>query len=338
MTAGPVIEGPPEPLGSGQLGADPVAVVEIGSGSVKLLVTDADALAGAGPDPLWWPIKTRLWSAGARSFDPVGLEATATALGHFASVLADLGGPPRAVVATAVARQVDDPSALVELTSRLLGADLEILSGEREAALGFAGATAGRALDGARTLLDIGAGSTEVATATGPDAPVVTWSLPIGARGLTETYLNGDPPGPDELSSALSVVELHYDDLRREVPQVVPALAAGTVLGVGAIGQIAAVEIGLADPHGPVDGHVLVKPDVEEVFRILATECAVDRATNPGLLAEHVDDIVGGMCILVEFMRRFGVAEVVVSERNLRHGRAAELLGATKSNFTAPTT
>jgi exopolyphosphatase / guanosine-5'-triphosphate,3'-diphosphate pyrophosphatase len=337
MTTGPTIEGPQEPLGSGHLGADPVAVVEIGSGSVKLLVTDAESLAEVGPDPLRWPVKTRLWSAGARSFDPAGLEATATALGHFASILDDVGGPPLAVVATAVARQVDDASALVELTRRVLGVDLEILSGEREAALGFVGATAGRPLDGARSLLDIGAGSTEVATATGADAPVVTRSLPIGARGLTETWLHGDPPGPDELSSALSVVELHYDDLRREVPQVVPALAAGTVLGVGAIGQIAAVEIGLADPHGQVDGHALVKSDVEEVFRILATECAADRATNPGLLAEHVDDIVGGMCILVEFMRRFGVAEVIVSERNLRHGRAAELLGTEKSNFNAPT-
>ena len=140
------------------------------------------------------------------------------------------------------------------------------------------------------TVLDIGAGSTEVATDAGPDGgqgrgTVRSSSLPIGARTLTEAYLHQDPPGPAELSSALSVAELHYDDLRREMSGLDAALEAGTVLGVGAIGQIAAVEIGLADPAGPVDGYRLEKAAVEEVFRALATESAADRAHNPGLPA-----------------------------------------------------
>lgn len=324
----PVIEGPARALGSGVLRRDPVAVVEIGSGSVELLVTDADSLAAPEPDPLRWPIKTRLWSAGARRLDPTGLAATAEAFERFATTLTEVGSPPVAVVGTAVARQVPDVGPLEDLARRAFGTDLEVLSGQREAALGFAGATTGRDLVWPVSLIDIGAGSTELATAAGPGQGPTTWSVPLGARGLTESCLHADPPDAAELSSALSLVELHHDDVRRERPEFGPAIGAGTLLGVGAIGQIAAVEIGLADPHGRVDGHVLTKPDVEEVFRTLATESAEDRIHNPGLLAEHVHDIVGGLCILVEFMRRFDVAQLVVSERNLRHGRAAELLAA----------
>lgn len=313
---------------------DTVAVVEVGSGSVKLLITDAKALASAGPDRLQLGVKTRLWTGDGRSLDPTGLEATAAAFDRFAGALAEAGGPAVAVIGTAVARTVDDVTPLDDLCRSAFGAPLEVVTGEREAALAHAGAVIGRDLPGPISVIDIGSASTELATDAGTDGAqdpgtVRGFSLPIGARLLTEQYLEHDPPGPDELSSALSVVELHYDDVKREFAGFGRALDTGTLLGVGAIGQIAAVEIGLDDPSASVDGYRLEKVAVEEVFRTLATESASDRAFNPGLRPEHVDDIVGGLCILVEFMRRFGVAELVVSERDVRHARAAELL-ATK--------
>jgi len=313
---------------------DRVAVVEVGSGAVKLLITDPDALRTGRADPCRAAVKTRLWRAGGQTLDPTGLAATEEAFGRFALLIADAGGPPVTVVGTAVTRSVADLEPLQRLSRRAFDAPVQVLTGDREGVLAFAGATVGRQLTGPISVIDVGAGSTEVATRPGLEAAVGdgairSLSMPIGARVITERYLLDDPPGPDELSSALSVAELHYDDLRREVPGVDDALAAGTVLGVGAIGQIAAVEIGLDDPSSSVDGYRLEKPAVEEVFRALATESAEDRAYNPGLQAEHVDDIVGALCILVEFMRRFDVAEIVVSERDLRHGLAAELL-ATK--------
>lgn len=308
-----------------------VAVVEVGSGSVKLLITDGAALGSGGADRLRRSVKTRLWSAGGRSLHPDGLAATEAAFAEFATALADAGHPRVAVVGTAVARSVADIEPLDRLSRAAFDTPLEVLSGDREGALAHAGAVIGRDLPGPLSVIDIGSGSTELATDAGPDGrtgdgPIRSFSVPIGARVMTESYLHHDPPGPDELSSALSVAELHYDDIRREMAGVAMALSEGTLLGVGAIGQIAAVEIGLDDPSASVDGYRLEKSAVEEVFRALATEAAEDRAYNPGLLPEHVDDIVGGLCVLVEFMRRFDLDEVVVSERDLRHGLAAELL------------
>lgn len=314
-------------------GGGSVAIVEVGSGSVKLLVTDADTLAGGGPDPVRRSVKTRLWAGDGdgATFSPESLDRTAAAFRTFAADI-DRAGPVAAVsvVGTAATRQVADVEPLDRLCREILDAPLEVLSGDREGQLGFAGAVAGRDLPWPRSLIDIGAGSTELSTgasAPGDGASTIrVASLPIGARVITDAYLLGDPPDPAELSSALSVAELHYDDLRRDLPELRSAVDAGVLLGTGAVGDIAAVEIGLADPDDPVDGYRLTKPAVEEVFRALATESAEDRAHNPGLKPEHVDDVVGSLCVLVEFLRRYDVEELVVSERGIRHGRAAELL------------
>lgn len=313
---------PPSPLSTA---GEPVAVVEVGSGSVKLLVTDAEALATGGPDRVKDAIKTRLWPREGTDLEPERLAETEQAFARFAAQIEAAGAATVAVIGTAVAREATDVEPLDRLSRSAFGAPLEVVTGAREAELGFAGATAGRQLPGPLSVIDIGAGSTELAIGDG-SGPVRSASLAIGSSVLTDAYLHRDPPGPDELSSALSVAELHYDDLRRDLPDLGEALAAGTLLGVGAVGQIAAVEIGLPDPSASVDGYRLPKVGVEEVFRTLATECAEDRAHNPGLRPEHVDDIVGALCVLVEFLRRFDVAELVVSERAQRHGRAAELV------------
>ena len=305
--------------------AGPVAVIDIGSGAAKLLVADGEQLARGGPDLVHEVVKTGPLAGGGRRVTDQAPAAVAAAFDAFDVLLADHRPAAMAVVGTAWTRQVDSIAPLQELVAARYGVDLEALDGPREATLAYAGAVAGRPLAGPVAVVDIGAGSTEFAIG-GDGGQPVGLSLPIGARTVTEHYLASDPPRADELSSALSVIELHLDDLRRELPGFGAAVDAGTVIGAGATGTIAEVEIGLADPDAQsVDGYRLVKPAVEEVFRTLATESADDRAHNPGLRPRDVDDIVGALCIAVELLRQFAVDEVVVSARGVMHGRAAEL-------------
>ena len=106
------------------------------------------------------------------------------------------------------------------------------------------------------------------------------------------------------------------------------------MIGLGGVTTIAAVEVGYdGDPHagpgdGPLHGAELTRPQVEEVFRTLATESRADRAYNPGLPPSRVDDIVGGCGLLVETMRQLDLERVVVCQRDLRDGVASEMLAA----------
>jgi exopolyphosphatase/guanosine-5'-triphosphate,3'-diphosphate pyrophosphatase len=303
---------------------DSVAVVDIGSGSIKLLITSAEGLTDVGSAVVKDAVKTRLIAGGGAQISEDAFAATAAAFDQFSELIKNHGPRRVAVVGTAVARVAANRDRLASQVMDAFSVELEVLSGEREAELSFAGAVGGRDLSGPVSVIDIGAGSTEFATGTGH--AVASMSLPVGGRTLTDAYLLSDPYRPEELSSALTVMDFHLDDLDRELPPLAEALAEGTVVGVGAMTEIARVEIGSQEPNFGVDAEVIEKAGVEEVFRALATESAEDRAFNPGLAPVHVDDIVGAMCVLVGFMRHYSVAEIMVSERGLMHGVAAELL------------
>jgi exopolyphosphatase/guanosine-5'-triphosphate,3'-diphosphate pyrophosphatase len=152
------------------------------------------------------------------------------------------------------------------------------------------------------------------------------FSLPLGGRSVAAAYFQADPPRPEELSAALSVIGLHVDDLRREAPELVADLDQVVVLGLGAVTTVAAIEVGLAeDPlcgrgDGPLHGLVLSRASVEDVFRTVATERRQDRAFNPGLPPTRVDDIVGVAAVLVEIMRQLGLERLLVSQRGLLDG------------------
>jgi exopolyphosphatase/guanosine-5'-triphosphate,3'-diphosphate pyrophosphatase len=136
---------------------------------------------------------------------------------------------------------------------------------------------------------------------------------------VTERFLESDPPTAAELSNALSVLDLHWDDVRAELGDL---SGVGTLIGTaGTVVTVAAVEIGLAAYDRNATHHFrLTKPVVEEVFRTLATEPLADRLYNPGLEAQRADVIVGGCCVLVSIMRKFGFTECLVSESDILDG------------------
>jgi exopolyphosphatase / guanosine-5'-triphosphate,3'-diphosphate pyrophosphatase len=186
------------------------------------------------------------------------------------------------------------------------------------------GATAG--LDKASApwlVVDIGGGSTEFSF--GSDEPDVHVSVPMGSVRFTEDYIPSDPPLPEELSAAISVVHLYLDDIVRDHPQVAESSTMIAVAGTAT--TIAAVEIGL-DPYDPevIDSFALTRAAAEDVFRTLATESIEDRKWNPGLQPERADVIVGGCCILVAIMRHLDLDACLIRESDLLDGMAEQLL------------
>ncbi len=273
-------------------------------------------------------------SAGPSRSAPDAFERLRTCLADYRSIIDDVGVSNTRVVATAVARNATNVADLSDLVRSCMGVELEVVSGEREAELAFAGAVGG--LDSAAVddramvlVIDVGGGSTEFSLGSRRSGFERGFSADMGAAVLTDAYLASDPPAADELSAALSIVELHVDDVRREVPGLADALSsAGLVVGVGGtLSTMAAVELGLPEyDRQRLHGFVLQRHAVEDVFRTLATESSEDRAFNPGLEADRVDLIVGGACVVVETMRQLDIAEIVVSESDLIDGLATELL------------
>jgi exopolyphosphatase/guanosine-5'-triphosphate,3'-diphosphate pyrophosphatase len=300
-----------------------VGAVDIGTNSVRLLVADVE---GTGADARLEPVErrmriTRLGEGvdASRRLHPDAVARTLDVLREYGGVLDALGATRVRAAATSAARDAANRADLFGPAAEAIGVSPELLSGEEEAALSFLGATADLAEPAPFLVVDVGGGSTELVVGT--DRPEGSVSLDIGCVRLTEQYLHGDPPAPEELSQAVSVVRDHLTDVARELPAV---LTARTLVGVaGTVTTMAAVELGLpAHDRQAIHHFRLGRAAAEEVFRTLATEPAEQRRHNPGLEPGRVDVIVGGAVVVVSVLRHFEFPEMLVSESDILDGLA----------------
>jgi exopolyphosphatase/guanosine-5'-triphosphate,3'-diphosphate pyrophosphatase len=306
-----------------------VAAVDIGTNSTNLLVQDAD-----GREVERVVNITRLGRGVDASgrLAPDAIERTCAVLLDYATTLARHGvdtSRDLRVITTSAARDAVNRDEFFTAVQSSIGRAPDLLSGDDEGRLAHRGALSGLTVgDGWHLLVDIGGGSTELVlgekTASGLGVRAVR-SLDVGSVRLTERYLHGDPPRPEELTNAIGDAYDLVDDALRDVPDF--GLITQMVGTAGTIVTAAAVEIGQPtfDP-GALHGFRFARDAVEDVFRTLATECLADRVHNPGLPADRADVIVGGLCVLVAIMRRWDARDILVSAHNIMDGICAELL------------
>ncbi|MDP9074470.1 MAG: Ppx/GppA family phosphatase [Actinomycetota bacterium] len=304
----------------------PVAAIDSGTNSTRLLVVDP---AGQTLDRRMHITRLGQGVDRTHALAPAAIERTIAVLRQYRQVMDRHGVARVRMTATSAARDAANREDFFAAAEAAIGVRPELLTGDQEARLSFAGATASLDPgDGPFLVVDIGGGSTEFAFGPAPDGephvPTGALSVDVGCVRLTERFLHGDPPRPEELVQALSVVDSYLDDVAREIPDV--AEAARLVGLAGTVTTMAAVEIGLATySRDKIHHFVLSREAVEDVFRTLATERRADRIANPGLEEARADVIVGGSLILVAIMRRFGFAECLVSEDDILDGLAQSL-------------
>ena len=302
----------------------PVAAVDCGTNSTRLLVADAE---GASLDRRMRITRLGQGVGATGRLAPEAVERTLEVLREYRDVLDEHGVTTVRMTATSAARDSANRDEFFAPAAAIMGTPPELLTGEDEARLSFRGAVAELdADDGPFLVVDIGGGSTEFSVGTTEPEGVV--STDIGCVRITEKFLHRDPPTAVELSQALSVVRDYLDDVARELPA---AKVARRFVGLaGTVTTVAAVEQGLAAyDRGRIHHFELTRPAAEDVFRTLATERKADRMHNPGLEPGRADVIVGGTAILVAIMRYFEFDTCLVSESDILDGLVLSLLDGT---------
>lgn len=300
-----------------------LAAIDCGTNSTRLLVGEA------GPQGVTTLERINTITRLGQGVDATGrlapeaVERTLSALREYRQVMDRLGVQQVRMTATSAARDAENRDEFFGPAEQIAGTRPELLSGEEEGRLTFAGATADLdPADGPFAIVDIGGGSTEfIVGRTEPEGVI---SIDVGCVRLTERFLEHDPARPEELLSAISVVEAYLDDVVQAIPEIG---SVGRFVGVaGTITTVAAVELGLQTYDRDAIHHFeLTRAAAEDVFRTLATEDREQRLTNPGLEAARADVIVGGCCALVAIMRTFGVDPLLVSEADILDGLLASL-------------
>lgn len=298
-----------------------LGAIDIGTNTVRLLVA---YVHGDGETAALEPLdrRMRITRLGegvdeSRRLSTEAISRTLDVLREYRGVLDEFGVERARATATSAARDAGNRDDFFGPAADVLHFEPELLPGAEEARLSFMGATAELDEPAPYVTVDIGGGSTEFVGGTHEPEGLI--SLDTGSRRITEQYLRSDPPEPEELSEAVSVVRAHLADVEREIPTV---REAATLVGLaGTISTVAAVELGLTEYGRDKIHHFrLHRTSAEDVFRTLATEPADVRRHNPGLEPGRVDIIVGGTLILVTIMRTFDFNEMLVSEADILDG------------------
>jgi exopolyphosphatase/guanosine-5'-triphosphate,3'-diphosphate pyrophosphatase len=298
------------------------AAIDCGTNSIRLLIADIDHAAGTAIDVVREMVVVRL-GEGVDStgvFAPAALDRTFAACADYAVLLRDAGSPPLRFVATSASRDVSNREEFVAGVAGILGVEPQVISGQEEGALSFAGATTGIPSEARAPFLvvDIGGGSTEFVLGSG--YPTHRTSVDIGCVRMTERHMTADPPTPAQVAAATADI----DAAIARAGAVVPFAQAATLVGLaGSVTTVAALALGLPEYDAAVIHHSRIPAaEVRRVSDELLVMTRAERAALPVMHPGRVDVIGAGALVLRRIVDATGVAEVLVSEHDILDGVA----------------
>ena len=302
-----------------------VAAIDCGTNSIRLLVAD---ITDAGiRDVVREMIVVRLGQGvdATGRFADEAIARTLAACDNYAAICARKGVERLRFVATSATRDAENRDEFISGVEQRLGVTPEVISGEEEAALSFAGAT--RELLGNTAspylVLDIGGGSTEFVF--GVDHPLAARSMNIGCVRMTERHGITDRPTDDALDAATEDI----DQAILEAASTVPLHDAKTLVGVaGSVTTVAAHALGL-DAYDPYAIHRarLTREQVQAASDAFNHATSAERAALPYMHPGRVDVIPAGALILRRVMEIGGFESVLVSEHDILDGIAWSVSG-----------
>jgi len=295
-----------------------LAAVDIGTNSVLLTV------AGRGPGGRLAPVHDsvrvcRLGRGMRRSGGTLSVEACERTLGCLAELRIEAqahGAVQTLAAGTEVLRAAENADAFLAKARDVLGAEVEVLTGEREARLAWLGVTGGRYPSKPTALLDVGGGSTEYVRAT-TRGVLQTLTVPIGATALLDAVGNDDP-ALLTAQAAAALVEAGLTARPRD--RLVSSGGTATTL--------AAILKGIQSfDQRKIEGTRMGMADVMGLLNRLWSMDREERLAVPGMDPERVDTIVPGAVVLAVGMKILDARETSVSTRGLRHGLLIEAFG-----------
>lgn len=314
-----------------------VAAIDCGTNSIRLLIADVSADGARGPltDVVREMRVVRLGQGvdATGELAPEALERTFAATRDYARLIKDHGAQRIRFAATSATRDATNRHVFVDGIRDLLGVEPEVISGDEEAALSFAGASSVLPATGEDAILvvDLGGGSTEFVLGDS-NGVIAARSVDIGCVRLTERHLHSDPPTAAQIAAAEADVDAALD----LAAQTVPLDRATAVVGVaGSITTITAHALGLSE-YQPERIHAasLDLQTISDACTNLLEMTRDERAALPYMHSGRVDVIGAGALVWRRILARLAavsngaIRAAVSSEHDILDGIALSIRGA----------
>jgi exopolyphosphatase/guanosine-5'-triphosphate,3'-diphosphate pyrophosphatase len=321
-----------------------VAAVDCGTNSIRLLIADIETgvetgsqTGGQGSAPRLTDVvrEMRVVRLG-QGVDATGelaqeaLDRTFAAAADYAALIRRHGAEKVRFVATSATRDARNRQVFVDGIRKLLGVEPEVITGDEEAALSFAGASSVLPFRGEDPVLvvDLGGGSTEFVLGNA-DGVLAARSVDVGCVRMTERHLRHDPPTPEQIAAA----EADVDAAINEAALSVPLKRTTAVVGVaGSVTTITAHALRLPE-YSPaaIHGTELSLDAIREACTELLEMSREDRAALPYMHPGRVDVIGAGALVWRRVLDRLAdvtdgrISTAVASEHDILDGIALSI-------------
>lgn len=304
-------------------GTKRLAAIDIGTVTTRLLVADVSdgGIAEVERSTDITHLGEGLTASGRLS--DAAMQRVADVISRYRATIDELGVQGVTALATSASRDAENGEEFLALLASHSIVP-EIIPGEREAKLSFAGATSDMQPEKGLLVVDLGGGSTELVFGEvneegGVRTPEIekARSIDVGSKRVTELFLHTDPPTHAEMAAAREWVTAQlrpYFDGLREKPQLLVALA-GTATTLSAIRQ----RLKVYDP-ALVHCSFLSGSELADLTETLAALPLAERKEVPGLDPGRAPVIVAGALILETIVALAGLESALVSEHDILYG------------------
>jgi exopolyphosphatase/guanosine-5'-triphosphate,3'-diphosphate pyrophosphatase len=286
-----------------------VAVVDVGSNSLRLLVADVSGteVRQLRRNRVYARLGDDVCSLGR--IGPAKLELTGDVAARYARIARKAGAERLQTVVTAPGRQAANADQLIAALAGATRAPVVLLAADDEGRLAWTGAVSRLdASDDLVAVVDLGGGSCEVAVGTPGAGPAWVRSRDAGALRVTRSLPAGRL-SRKELERARDGVRHLLDDLCPPSPDL--ALAVG----------------GTARALGRIAGRRLRANQLDELAKAIARKGAARLTEGVGITAERAETLLGGTLVLSEVARLLD-SPLEVGRGGLREGAALSLAHA----------
>ena len=287
-----------------------VAIIDVGSNSVRLLVAAVDAgnVSQLHRERVYLRLGDDAYRRGR--IGSRKLKATRSVAAKYARIARKAGAERLETIVTAPGRQAENHEELVRTLVKATRSSVVVLSADDEGRLAWEGAVARLdELPETVAVVDLGGGSCEIAVGARAQGPTWVRSIEAGALRVTRAFLGGNPPDEERISHARREIR----DLAKNLHPPRPSAA----LGVG----------GTARAVGRIVGRPFGVDQLEQLASTLANVPA-EKVTEPhGITAERAETLLGGTLVLWEIAQRLD-CDLDVGRGGLREGAALALARA----------
>lgn len=281
------------------------ATIDVGTNSIRCLLTEIDNGQFISSEKTLEMTRIGEGVNDTHLLKKDRIDSSIDAIEKFVSKARDFGAEQIFAMATSAVRDAENRSVFLEGVKARTGIEIEVISGELEAELGFKGVMAGaeNRLE-TKLVIDIGGGSTEFMVGNAEEN-VLSVSINVGAVRLTNLF-----------SDDYEKMNAFIEEKSAEVIGKIKQLTIGEVIGIGGTATTFMAMKKRLDVYNrqAIHNQNITQHEITSLDKLLKQLDVESRKKVPGLDPKRADIICAGGTILEFILNALNKEQMTISD------------------------